>query len=451
MSDESLNRLVAIVGRPNVGKSSIFNRLVGRRLAIVHEESGVTRDRLVAEARWSQDRFNLIDTGGVGNIDRATSADQIERGVREQVDIALEDASVVIFVVDLSVGVQPLDEEVARLLRESGRTVFVAANKADTVQHDDLADSARDLGFDTFPVSALHNRGFGDLMDAVLAMLPETANESLDDPLRVAIVGRPNVGKSSYVNRLLRSDRVIVSDTPGTTRDSIDVPFQLGLGPQARHYVLTDTAGIRRRGKVSTAVEKFSSMRAESSIKRADVVIMMIDATTGATAQDKKIAGLIQRENRGCLLVVNKWDCMDGTTQRTFGPQLYKDLFFLRDIPVVYLSAKTGYNIRKSVEAVDHVAAQIQAQLPTGVLNRVVHDAFDRVQAPVVKGRPLKVYYCTQVGRQPLRIEMFVNAPRGIQPAYRTYIEREIRSHFGLEGAPLVLRFRSRHKEDKRR
>ena len=440
-------RVVVIVGRPNVGKSALFNRLAGRRVAIVHSESGVTRDRLMREVEWGAERFELIDTGGVCNIDGARVADQIEVGIRQQVDTALGDASVAILVVDLTAGVVPMDEEVAGILRQSGCPTFVAANKADTPPRDAAADEFEAFGFPVFPVSALHDRGVGELMEAVVDKLPAAENATIKHPLKVAIVGRPNVGKSSLFNRLLRSDRVIVSNVPGTTRDSIDVPFSVGQGDQARHYMLIDTAGIRRVGKIDTSVERFSRFRAEASIARADVVVLVMDALASPTAMDKKIAALVLEHQKGCLLLVNKWDLSE-VTQRQTGPRLAKEIPFMGHCPVVFASSKTGYNIRRSVDAIDHVAAQVQTPLPTGILNRAILDAYERVHPPAVKGRRLKIFYSTQVGTAPLRIRLFVNDPRGVAPAYRDYLVRKLREAFGLEGAPVLLQFRERTRDD---
>jgi len=446
---EQEQRVVAIVGRPNVGKSAIFNRLVSRRIAIVHAQSGVTRDRLMREVTWDDQRFELIDTGGVSTIDHAASRDTIEAGIRNQVDVALGDATVALFVVDIETGIMPMDEEVAGILRSSGRRAFVLANKADTPPRDADAVVFEKLGFPVFPVSALHDRGFAAPMEEVLSALPPGENPTLAEPLKVAIVGRPNVGKSSYVNRLLRSDRVIVSDVPGTTRDSIDVPFVVGRGDQARHYLLIDTAGMRRVGKIDNSVERFSHFRSERSIKECDIAVLVLDATQGPTAQDKKIAAKIVENKKGCLILVNKWDLQE-ETQRKFGPELARTMPFMAHCPVVFASAVTGYNIRRTVEAIDYVAAQVSTPLPTGVLNRTLQDACRRVQPQAVDGRRLKIYYSTQVGVEPVRIRMFVNDPKRVRANYREYLIRSLREKFGLEGAPVILQFRSHHEEKKR-
>ena len=444
-------RVVAIVGRPNVGKSALFNRLARERVAIVHSERGVTRDRLMREVTWGEERFTLIDTGGVYNVDRALLADEIERGVRSQVDAAIEDAAAVIFVVDIETGVTPLDEEVANLLRARGRRVFVAANKADSAARDGAALEFESFGLPVYPVSALHNRGFEALMEAVVPTLPREENRTLAKPLKVAVVGRPNVGKSSFINALLRSDRVIVSPVPGTTRDSIDVPFVLGQGEQARHYLLTDTAGIREIRKIDSSVERFSVMRAEKSIEGADMVVLVIDAAQGPTAQERKIAAKVLEQAKGCMILANKWDLKRGTSEKAFRAEVDYGFPFLKYCPVVLTSTLTGYNIRRSIETIDLVGSQMQATLPTGVLNRTLIEASERVQSPMVQGRRLRVFYATQTGTGPVRVRLFVNDPRLVKPAYHDYLVHTLRKRFGLEGAPVKLEFSARRRDEKRK
>lgn len=444
-TESSSRRVVAIVGRPNVGKSALFNRVAGLRLAIVHEEVGVTRDRISRDVVWRDQRFELIDTGGIGFLDKAKTGDSIERGTRVQVDVAIQDAAVVVFVVDITSGVVPLDQEVAKLLRASGKKVFVAANKADHDRLDSgLAEFAR-LGFPVLPVSALHGRGVDTLMQFVLAELPPAGKHFEKGALRVAIVGRPNVGKSSYVNKLLGSERVIVSEVPGTTRDSIEIPFAIGEGQSARHYTLIDTAGMRKVGKVHGSVERFSLFRAEQSIEHADVVVLMLDAEQGPTVQDKKIAAKILDEKKGCVLIVNKWDLAKGIKTKEYEDALRKVMFFLNFAPMMFVSTKTGFNIRQSIDVIDDVASQVRATLTTGLLNRVMRDAFDRVQPPMVQGKRLKYYYCTQTGTQPVRVRFFVNETTRVTPAYRAYLMSQLRKVFGLLGAPVILDFRSSH------
>ncbi len=445
--DAPAGRIVAIVGRPNVGKSALFNRMVRRRVAIVHEQSGVTRDRLSMDVTWNNERFELIDTGGLALMDRAVADDEIEEGIRRQVEVAIQDATVVVLVVDLREGCLPMDEEVARILHQSNRAVVIAANKADDDHHDALASEFAQLGFPVVPVSALHGRGLNELVSTVTGHLPDTGDRPETDPLRIAVVGRPNVGKSSYINRLLHDDRVIVSDVPGTTRDSVEVPFVIGSGTNARHYRLIDTAGIRRLGKVDSVVERFSLFRTDESIERADVVVLMLDAADGPTAQDKKIARKVLDRLRGCLLLVNKWDLAmeEKVTQRKYGEALRKQLPFLGFVPIVFASATTGYNVRRCIDAMDYVAGQVQTRLSTGILNRFLHDAFGKVQPPLVGNRRLKLYYATQIGVKPIRINLYVNHRKYVSPQYQQYLTKSLRNAFGLEGAPVQLRFRSSH------
>lgn len=443
MNPDTPGRTIAIVGRPNVGKSALFNRLARRRMSIVHEESGVTRDRVVTEAYWANQRFELVDTGGLGLMDRQKAPDLFEAGIREQVHIAIGDAAVLVFVVDLEAGVVPLDEEVARLLHASGHPVFLAANKADHPEKDRIADEFSSLGFPVFPVSALHNRGLAPLMDAALGELPPPVEEPEEEALKVAVVGKPNAGKSSYINRLLRSKRVMVSDVPGTTRDSVEIPFAIGKPPHVRHYQLIDTAGIRRRRQIRDAVELFSVMRTEKSVERADVVVHVVDGAAGFGTNDKKIAAMIREHRRGHILMINKWDLVE-VTQRHFSRELSRQAPFLAYVPVVYASAETGFNIRRSIEAIDYVATQVRSKLTTGVLNRVLHDAFRKTPPPVAGRKRVRFYYATQVGEQPVRIKLFVSNGKYLSSSYRSYLEKNLRRAFGLEGAPIVLQFSAR-------
>ncbi len=444
------NRTVAIVGRPNVGKSSLFNRIAGKRIAIVHEQSGVTRDRLSSEVTFRNERFELIDTGGIGVIDQRDTGDTIEEGILDQVDAAIEDAGLILFVVDVTRGVTPLDEEVSRRLHESGRTVWLLANKADNPGLDDQAVEFDTFSFPVYPVSSLHNRGVEPMLRDLVAQLPEQENPTTEDPLRVAVVGRPNAGKSSIINRLVKGQRVIVSEIAGTTRDSIEVPFQVGTGDGARHYKLIDTAGLRKWGKVKEAVDKYSNLRTEDAIKRADITLLVMDAEEGVTVRDKKILALIEKAEAGCIVIVNKWDLMeDETTQRQFEKNLRIDVPFLGHVPVFFGSAKSGFNMKKMIDAIEEVARNIATPLSTGVLNRILHGSFDRTSPPMVKGRRLKFYYATQVGVRPVRIKLFVNSPSLLTEPYRKYLERSLRQTFGMAGAPLVLIFNRRRALEK--
>jgi GTP-binding protein len=436
--------IVAIVGRPNVGKSALFNRILGRRLAIVHEECGVTRDRVMAHAEWDNRAFDVMDTGGITGFGRSTEADVIDAEVRLQARAAINEAAFVILVVDATAGPSELDEEVARLLHRGGMRVVIAANKCDEPAGDDLAFVFQPLGFPVFAVSAMHNRGVDDLMIHVASHLPEGAPPPATIRTNVTIVGRPNVGKSSFINRLIRSPRLIVSDIPGTTRDSVDIPFSLGSGPTARHYMLTDTAGMRRLAKVDNTVERFSVMRTERSIQRADVVVLMLDAALGPSAQDKTIVDMILRERKGCVIIVNKWDLMGHSTQKLYQEALARALPFLNWVPVVFVSAQSGLNIKRCLDAIDAVAAHVQMPLTTGQLNRAVLDAYDRVQPPIVKGKRFKIYYATQTGVKPIRIGLFVNDPERLPAAYEEYLIKTLRRHFGLEGAPILLEPKAR-------
>lgn len=445
-------RVIAIVGRPNVGKSAVFNRIASKRIAIVHNESGVTRDRLMREVDWEGEKFNLVDTGGIMILDAKSEKDPIISGVRAQVDSALGDAAVIILVVDVQEGIQPMDEEVAQIVRKSGVPCILAVNKCDLHQHEEGANEFARLGFPYYPVAAQHNRGIGALMEAVLPHLPDAINVTEKKPLRVAVVGRPNAGKSSYINRLLKAERVIVSDVPGTTRDSIDIPFTIGKGDQARHYTLVDTAGMRNKHAVDSAVERFSLFRAEESVKQADVVVLIMDPELGPTMQDKHIAALIQKENKGCVLLLNKWDIAleRGMKERETSETLRQILPFMNYCPLLLVSAKTGYNIRKSIEVIDAVAAQTQVKLPTGMLNRTLVEATQRVVAPARGGKRLRVYYAVQVGTAPIIIRMFVNNPKLATKQYTDFMTRALRERFGLEGAPVVIFYRARSRpEDK--
>ncbi len=443
-----MNRIVAIVGRPNVGKSAVFNRIVGRRIAIVHDQPGVTRDRISAEARWREERFDVIDTGGLGQFDGETDRDALSAGTRAQAEVAIRDAAVIILTTDITAGLTPLDREVAALLRRSGRPVLLAANKADHEGLDPHGAEFAALGFPVYPVAALHNRGFEALLNAALRHLPAAAEPSAAVPLRVAIVGKPNAGKSSLVNRILANDRVMVSEVPGTTRDSIEIPFAIGEGPQARHYRLIDTAGLRKLRRAEDAVERWSVMRARKSIEEADVVVLLLDAEKGPTEQDKKIAGLILEARKGCVVLVNKWDLargVSGVTPREYEKALRRSMYFLSFAPLLFVSAASGLNVRKAIETIDYVAAQISSTIPTSTLNRVLHDAVKKVAPPRVGGKRLKFYYATQVGQRPLRFRFFVNQPDLNTHAYQAYLVSALRAAAGLEGAPVVLEFRSSH------
>ena len=440
------SRTVAIVGRPNVGKSSLFNAIARRRIAIVHSEEGVTRDILSAPAEFEGKPFQVVDTGGLALIDRAHTPDAIAAAAAEQVHAAIADAAAIILVVDIRAGLQPLDIEVARLLRASHRPVFVAANKADDPAADIAPEDFYELGYPVFPISATHHLGLESLLTAALAVLPPAT--PADEPMRlsIAVVGRPNAGKSSYINRLLGRDRLIVSDIPGTTRDTIRVPFDLG----DRHYYLIDTAGMRKRRRVHASVEKFSLFRAEQAIADADLAVLVIDAAEGPGDQEKKIAAILRAHHKACVVLVNKWDIArehGDVRPRAYEEALRKAMFFLGDSPVLFISAKTGENVRRSFEVISALAGRLETRLPTGVLNRAIRDAFASSQPPVRKNKQLKFYYATQTGRNPPRVTLFVNDPTLSTPAHQAFIASRLRAAFSLAGVPIVLRYRSSHEE----
>ena len=440
-------RVVAVVGRPNVGKSAIFNRVARERVAIVNDESGVTRDRLVRPVVWNDQAFELVDTGGV-NLQNENRHGTIEAGVIDQVRAALEEAAAAILVVDVQVGLTPVDEEVARMVRKAGVPCQVAVNKCDLPKHEAHLPDFEKLGMPLFPVSALHDRGFDDLLRAAVATLPDTKEESVANPLRVAIVGRPNAGKSSYINRILRHPRVIVSEIAGTTRDAVEVPFTIGSGPEARRYMLVDTAGMKPHTKMSkTSVDNFSLFRSEQAIEEADVVVLLLDPVMGPTMQDKRIAGKILDAHRACVLMLNKWDlAMEKgiTSEKKAAEAVRKMMPFLNFAPIVFCSNKSGYNIRRTVEAIDRAAASASERIPTGMLNNAIVKATKKTVSPMVRGKRLKIYYGLQVSTNPQTIRLFVNDPKLVTPAYLSYIEKNIRSRFGLEGAPLRIFMKAR-------
>ena len=452
MSEQAIaKRTVVIVGRPNVGKSALFNRIANRRIAIVHDQSGVTRDRIVREVAWNDEAFHLVDTGGIRLFDGTREKNIIEMAVRDQVDVAMADAACIILVVDVLSGLQPADEEVARLVHKSGRPCFLAINKCDLPQHESGAGDFAKLAFPAFKVSAQHNRGMEELMAAVTKALPpkSEAEKAADaKPLRVAIVGRPNAGKSSYINRLLRSDRVIVSNVAGTTRDCVDVPFTIGTGPTARHYTLVDTAGMRHVHKIDTSVERFSLFRSEEAVRECDVAVLVMDAEIGPTTQDKYIASMIQREAKACVILINKWDLAraKGFTETAAIAHMREMLPYLRHVPVVFMSAQEGYNVRNSIEAIDRVAEHQRRVLPTGVLNRTLSNALAQIQMPGKNGRHLRFHYATQTGSNPMILRLFVNDARLATKPFQDFLIRNIREAFDLEGAAIILQFRSRVK-----
>ncbi len=446
--------LVSLVGRPNTGKSALFNRIAKKRVAIVFDQPGVTRDRVMREVALRDRRVMLADTGGIA-FDRAVTRDPLDEETRAQAAMAVGDSDVCVVVVDARAGIAPLDQEVIKRVRESGVPAIIAANKCDTAEDDWRAAEFEQFGLPVFATSAEHGRGVETLVGEIVKCLSKAASPEPDSgdgsrPLRVAIVGRPNVGKSSYVNRLLNAPRVIVSDIPGTTRDSVEVPFTIGSGPDARSYVLVDTAGMKPHTKMSrTSVDNFSLFRSEAAIEEADVVVLVMDPQLGPTMQDKRIAGKILDAHRACVVMMNKWDLAqeDGITETKATGALRQMMPFLSFAPVVFCSNKSGYNIRRTVEAIDRAAASAGERLPTGMLNNAIEKATKRTGSPMIRGRRLKIYYGLQVSTNPQTVRLFVNDPKLATPAYLSYIEKAIRSRFGLEGAPLriFLKARSRN------
>jgi len=487
-----MSGIIAIVGRPNVGKSALFNRIAGRRIAIVHDMPGVTRDRVTAELELRGRPYTLIDTGGIGVLAREKSTDVITRAAYEQVQIAIDSSDVILFVVNVQEGIVPLDLEVAQRLRKSGRRVLLVVNKVDQGKIEPDAVEFTRLGFpDSFNVSAIHERGIDALVNAAMAALPPAAvahsaagsDDALDPEgkvrnpgrpaLRLAFAGRPNVGKSSIINTLTKSERVIVSPIPGTTRDSVDVPFEVETDGVRQQYVLVDTAGMRKSRRIDDTVEFFSVQRTAEAIGRADVVVLVLDATSGILEQDKKIADVIVEKRRACVIVVNKWDLVaegvrkareeeiearqkkarnrDGqrkrlTTLAEFGEWVQEKLFFLDYAPVIFTSAKDGFQLDRLLEAIRYVEAQLQQQIPTAVLNRTLNDAVERRQPISKSGLRLRFFYATQTGQAPPSFLLFVNRDDLFSEDYAKYLSREMRKAFGFEGCPIVLRPKARPK-----
>jgi GTP-binding protein len=476
-----MSGLIAIVGRPNVGKSALFNRIVGRRIAIVHDQPGVTRDRISAEAEWHGRPFTLVDTGGIGLLRGEKAADPIVAAAVQQVQIAIDAAQVILFVGDAKDGVAPLDREVAGRLRASGKPVLVVANKVDGRNEEPAADEFAELGFGpVFAVSAIHGRGVEPLLDAALALLPQPVAAAappgagaVGPALKLAIIGRPNVGKSSIINALTQSDRVIVSPIPGTTRDSVDVPFEVETEGVRQRYVLIDTAGMRKDRRVDNSIEFFSVKRAEESIHRCDLVVFVLDAESGILEQDKKIADKIVEAHKACVVVVNKWDLMEAdvakareeeiqrrerkerrrdvpkamTTLGEFGQWVQERLFFLDYAPVIFTSAKSGFHLDRLLEAIRYVTAQLRQTVPTALLNRTLQEAVERQQPVSNAGHFLKFFYATQFQQAPPGFLLFVNRDELFSEPYRKYLVGQLRKAFGFEGCPILLHCRARPKK----
>ena len=436
--------IVAIVGRPNVGKSTLFNKIVGRRLSIVEDTPGVTRDRIFGDAEWCGRTFSLVDTGGL----EPASRDVLLTQMREQAQIAIDSASAIIFVTDIRTGVTATDQEVADLLLKSGRPVVLCVNKCDSVGQPPVEFyEFYNLGLgDPVMVSSVHGHGTGDLLDRVMESLPEQQEEEPDgDIIKVAVIGKPNVGKSSLVNRVAGENRCIVSDMAGTTRDAVDMTIENEFGM----FTFIDTAGLRRKSKVEESVEYYSNLRAEMAVERADVCLILIDGTVGFTDQDSKVAGIAHEAGKGCIVCVNKWDAVekDDKTMEQMRLKLAEDFSFMSYAPIIFISAKTGQRLSRMFELIKLAAASNAMRVTTGALNDVLAQAVNRVQPPTDKGRRLKIYYMTQASTKPPTFVCFVNDHELFHYSYQRYIVNRIRETFGLECTPVRLMIRDKKDE----
>lgn len=438
--------IVAVVGRPNVGKSTLFNKLIGQRLSIVEDTPGVTRDRIYSKCEWRGKEFMVVDTGGI----EPDSSDVILAQMRRQSELAIEKADVIVLVTDIKCGVTADDYAVAEMLIKSGKPVVLAVNKCDALGEPPLElYEFYNLGLgDPYPVSSVHGHGTGDMLDAVFEYLPDADEEEYDDDyIKIAVIGKPNAGKSSLINKIAGEERVIVSDIAGTTRDSTDTVIENEFGK----FVFIDTAGIRKKSKITEKVEHYSVLRAYMAVDRADVCVIMIDAAEGFTEQDSKVAGYAHEQGKASVVAVNKWDLIekDGNTMAEFRTKLENDFSFMSYVPFVFISAKTGQRINKLYELIKYTSDQNSMRISTGMLNDVLAYATTRVQPPSDKGRRLKIYYMTQPSTKPPTFVTFVNRADLFHFSYRRYIENQIRSAFGLEGTPVRFIVRERGGSDK--
>lgn len=434
--------ILAIVGRPNVGKSTLFNRIAGKRISIVEDTPGVTRDRIYAEAEWLNNYFTMIDTGGI----EPDSEDIILSQMRQQAEIAIETADVIVFMVDGKEGLTSTDREVASMLRKSNRKVLLVANKVDSHTPPDTIYDFYELGLsEPIMISASHGYGIGDLLDEVIANFPDDKDTGYeDDIIKVAVIGKPNAGKSSLINKILGEERVIVSDIPGTTRDAIDTPFNVGN----EKYVFIDTAGMRKRKKITDNIERYSVIRALTAIERSDVCLIVIDALEGVTEQDKKIAGYAHDNGRAAIILVNKWDLIEkeDKTYLKFEKEVRNELPFMTYAPIVLISALTGKRVNRIIDLIKIVSNNHAMRIKTGVLNDIVGEAILMNQPPSDKGRRLKIFYATQASSKPPKFIIFVNETELMHFSYARYLENQIRASFGLEGTPVWFGFRERGK-----
>jgi len=435
--------IIAIVGRPNVGKSTLFNRIVGGKKAIVANEPGVTRDRNYADVEWEESPFTLIDTGGFEPV----SKDRIFIQMREQCQLAMDEADVILFLMDGKEGLTPSDKEIANILRQVNKPVFYIVNKIDGPKHEEKVFEFYGLGVETiYSISAEHRYGVDELMDEAVKVLPRTTEEKWDrKATKVAVVGRPNVGKSSLINRLLGYKRVMVDEAPGTTRDAIDTLFER----DGKRYILIDTAGIRRKSRISFRLEKFSIVEALRTIDRSDVVLLLLDSEEGVTSQDARIGGFIQEKGKGCILVLNKWDLIekDSQTMVEFERKIYSDLKYLSYAPILFISALTGQRVPKILNRVDQVSEQTKKRISTGTLNRSFRQWVERFTPPLYKNRRVKLNYITQVSTAPPTFMISTNIPEGIHFSYERYLTNQMRETYGFEGVPILLQFKKKGKE----
>ena len=433
--------VVAIVGRPNVGKSMLFNKLIGQRMSIVEDTPGVTRDRLYADCEWSGRCFTLVDTGGI----EPQTDSEILRFMRDQAEIAIQNADVIIFMTDIRTGMTAADEDVANMLQRSNKPIILAVNKADSLG-DPPAEFYEfyNLGLgEPIAISSVHGHGTGELLDRCLEFFPEEEGEvEEDDSIKVALIGKPNVGKSSLTNKILGQERVIVSDVAGTTRDAVDSYFENEFGK----YTFIDTAGIRKKSKVNDDIEKFSVLRASLAVERSNVCLIMIDAQEGVTEQDTKVAGIAHDAGKACIIVVNKWDLVDkdDKTLRKQEEQIRKDLAYMPYAPILFISAKTGQRVGKLFELINKVYDESCKRITTGMLNNVLADAVARVQPPTDRGKRLKVYYITQTGVCPPNFVFFCNEAKLFHFSYQRYLENKLREVFGFEGTPIRVVIRQK-------
>lgn len=435
--------IVAIVGRPNVGKSTLFNKLAGERISIVEDSPGVTRDRIYSEVEWLDYKFTLIDTGGI----EPESEDIILKQMRRQAEIAIETADVIVLMVDGKEGMTPADREVANMLRKVKKPVELVVNKVDAPSFENNKYEFYNLGIgEPIAISASQGLGLGDMLDEIVKHFNKLDTDEEDTPeIKVAIIGKPNAGKSSLLNKLTGEERVIVSDIPGTTRDAIDSYIEIGEDK----FLFIDTAGIRRKSKVTEEVERYSVLRAISAIERADVSLIMIDAEEGVTEQDEKIAGLAHEAGKASVIVVNKWDLIekDDKTMNEFTKRVRNDLAFLAYAPIIFISAKTGQRINRLLELIKYVAGQHAMRIRTGVLNEVISEAVMMKQPPIERGKPLRIYYAAQVSTKPPTFVFFVNYTNIVHFSYQRYLENQIRQHFGLEGTPIKIIYREKERD----